>query len=67
MANPIITTRAQALAAGIGRYFTGKPCKNGHVAERYTLRGACVDCLEMHRKREEELFRRAQRQASGQG
>ena len=26
-----------------GRYFTGRPCKRGHVAERYR-HGACVEC-----------------------
>lgn len=27
-------TRQQAKDAGLTRYFTGKPCKHGHVAER---------------------------------
>lgn len=26
------------------RYFTGKPCKRGHVAERYTCSCKCVEC-----------------------
>lgn len=26
------------------RYFTGKPCRNGHIAERYTSDGRCVQC-----------------------
>ena len=26
------------------RYFTGKPCPNGHVAERYASTRACVAC-----------------------
>lgn len=26
------------------RYFTGKPCRNGHIAERYTNDGRCVEC-----------------------
>lgn len=25
-------------------YFTGKPCKHGHVANRYAAGGACVEC-----------------------
>src|SRR3954464_6823164 len=28
-----IVTRTEAKAAGLPRYFTGKPCKYGHVAE----------------------------------
>lgn len=26
------------------RYFTGKPCKRGHIAERHVTGGACVEC-----------------------
>lgn len=39
-----IVTRAQAKAAGLKRYFTGKPCKHGHITERY-IAGRCVECL----------------------
>ena len=28
------------------RYFTGRPCPRGHVAERYTSKSTCVTCLE---------------------
>lgn len=58
---PKVLTRAEAIASGATRYYTGKPCKNGHVAERYTLHGPCVECLGMHRARETRDFRRAQR------
>lgn len=37
-------TRADAKALGLKRYFTGKPCKHGHVAERVTSSTACVIC-----------------------
>ncbi len=37
-------TRAEAKAAGASHYFTGLPCKHGHIAPRKT-KGACVDCL----------------------
>lgn len=36
-------TRAEAKASGAKKYFTGQPCKNGHVAPRYT-KGVCVEC-----------------------
>jgi len=29
---------------GLARYFTGKPCRNGHIAERYVAQSACVVC-----------------------
>ena len=43
MDQPIIT-RAEAKAAGLTRYFTGKPCKHGHVAERLTSNKGCLTC-----------------------
>ncbi len=36
--------RADAAAAGKTRYFTGAPCKRGHIAERQTSNGGCVEC-----------------------
>lgn len=38
------TSRAEAKAQGAPYYFTGLPCKHGHVAPRKT-KGACVECL----------------------
>ena len=37
-------TRKEAQAQGAPYYFTGEPCKHGHIAPRKT-KGACVDCL----------------------
>jgi hypothetical protein len=39
-----IITRSEARALGLKRYFTGKPCKHGHVAER-NVSGNCTECL----------------------
>ena len=39
-------TREEAKKTGSKYYFTGKPCKYGHVALRKT-KGACVDCLKV--------------------
>jgi Recombination endonuclease VII len=41
---PEIITRAEALAKGLKRYFTGEPCKRGHVAERSTVNSTCFAC-----------------------
>jgi hypothetical protein len=27
-------------------YFTGKPCKNGHVSKRNTHNGTCYECVQ---------------------
>lgn len=39
-----IITRKEAQAKGLPRYFTGKPCKHGHVCERNTKRRVCYEC-----------------------
>ena len=39
-------TRAEAKATGATHYFTGQPCKHGHIAPRKT-KGACVECLRL--------------------
>jgi hypothetical protein len=39
-----IISRAEAKAKGLNRYFTGKPCKHGHVAERKVFNATCVEC-----------------------
>lgn len=39
---PISMTAARAV--GLIRYFTGKPCKNGHVSERFVGNRQCVEC-----------------------
>jgi len=39
-------TRQEAKATGAKYYFTGEPCKHGHVAPRKT-KGACVECLKI--------------------
>ena len=40
-----IITRQEAIAQGLRHYFTGKPCKNGHVAPRHVSGpGVCTEC-----------------------
>jgi hypothetical protein len=36
--------RVSALREGAVRYFTGKPCSQGHIAPRYSANGHCVVC-----------------------
>lgn len=42
--------REAALAAGLKRYFTGIPCKSGHVCERTTSCHKCVECDAIRQK-----------------
>ena len=47
-------SRKEALRQGSKRYFTGKPCKHGHIAERAVSCCKCVDC---HREQDREQRR----------
>jgi hypothetical protein len=58
-------TRKEALEQGSTRYFTGEPCGRGHVAERYTARGNCVECQEEARRREREVYQAAKEAVNG--
>jgi hypothetical protein len=40
-----IVTRKQAIERGLNTYYTGVPCKNEHLAVRYTVSGSCKDCI----------------------
>lgn len=39
-----ILNRAEAMRLGKKRYFTGRACKFGHVAERFVTTGGCSAC-----------------------
>lgn len=47
-------SKEQAKKEGLKCYFTGKPCKNDHVAQRYTNTGKCVLCVSNENKRSTE-------------
>lgn len=42
--NELPRTRAEAKKVGAKRYFTGEPCKNGHIDLRVTKDGRCMEC-----------------------
>lgn len=39
-----IITRKEAMERGLNKYFTGNPCKYGHIEERYTISKGCTRC-----------------------
>ena len=47
----LIITREEAQEQGLTKYFTGKPCKHGHLAERYVNQNACIECKILQRKK----------------
>ena len=32
---------------GLTMYYTGKPCKHGHIAQRLVVNGTCYDCIKL--------------------
>src|SRR6476620_6149610 len=56
-------SRETAVQLGLKRYFTGVPCKNGHISERYahSTNNACIACHRLsqqkQRARDPELTR----------
>jgi hypothetical protein len=46
-----IITRTEAELAGLTRYFTGKRCCRGHIAQRGCGNGTCVVCMNEDRRR----------------
>ena len=43
-----VIDRRSAAERGLTRYFTGRPCKNGHIAERMVSTMSCVECKNAH-------------------
>lgn len=62
-------TRAEAQAVGATHYFTGVPCKHGHLAPRKT-KGSCVECLKAEwakgNKTRAEYFKAYNKSEAGQ-
>lgn len=53
----ITITRQQAKESGLKRYFTGEPCKRGHIAERHVSGATCVKCAaDRYEKNRDELL-----------
>ena len=62
-------TRQEAKATGAKYYFTGEPCKHGHVAPRKT-KGICVECMKIEwqqaAEKRADYFREYNKSEAGQ-
>lgn len=58
-----ILSRQDAIAQKSSRYFTGQPCKHGHISERYTKSLNCIECLHPSFEPEDIRLRKAARDA----
>jgi len=56
-----IVTRKEAKERGLARYFTGKACPHGHVAERWASTSSCVVCDRKYREANPEKERERKR------
>lgn len=50
-----IISRKEATERGLSRYFNGKPCPKGHVAERRVSTGSCTECSRQQRSERDRL------------
>lgn len=53
-------SRQEAISRKLSRYFTGKACRSGHIAERYTVSSSCVECVhpKLNRVDKSQLIRK---------
>lgn len=56
--------RVDALALGLDKYYTGRPCRHGHASERYAVNGHCVACQAERAKTDDERRRRLEYRAA---
>jgi 5-methylcytosine-specific restriction endonuclease McrA len=52
-----IISRKEARERGLKRFFTGVPCKHGHLSERYVSTKNCAECAAIHVKNSGTWFR----------
>jgi hypothetical protein len=62
-----IILRKAAKAAGLTRYFTGRPCPWGHVAERQVSGRRCLECRRLYKRSAEGREANARYGASSKG
>ena len=58
-----IVSRKEAKEKSLNRYFTGKPCKHGHICERF-INGDCSKCVDVLRSRKDQKDRAAKYRSS---
>lgn len=61
--------RKEALQKGLKKYFTGRQCSRGHIADRYAKTGHCTVCARQTantwRERERDSYNEYHREYSG--
>lgn len=57
--------RLKAKKAKQNTYFTGRPCRNNHIAERYVKNDLCVECVQANNARKIEKAKIQKHEADG--
>lgn len=57
--NKLPATRAQALREGETFFFTGVPCKHGHIDKRYTTSAQCHECNRLRYENDRLIYQQA--------
>jgi hypothetical protein len=59
-----VILRSDAIKTGASVYYTGKPCKAGHVVQRYVSNGACLECIRLARVAEKLAIKAGREQVA---
>ena len=57
------STAKEAMQLGEKYYFTGKPCKHGHISKRTASARECVECAKIKLQKYEKSLKRTQEKA----
>jgi hypothetical protein len=52
-----IVTLAEARLAGSPTYYSGQPCRHGHLAPRWTATSICCTCMTIHNRLNKGRYR----------
>lgn len=55
---PEIISRTEAIKKGLQKYYTGKPCKHGHLSERTVYDKHCIICKRIRVKKHFDKYGR---------
>lgn len=56
-------SRQEAKQAGLTRYFTGEPCKHGHIDERLVSNSVCITCSAIRKKEHPKYQQKANKKS----
>lgn len=52
-----ILLKSDAIVQGKMVFYTGKPCRAGHIAQRYVTSGRCIECIRLAKVEENKAIK----------